>query len=63
MRAFAERFGSLVSAVFLTIFYFTVLAVFAVPYRLAALFRPRRDSGWQAPSGRFASLADFEREG
>ena len=54
MRAlviFSERFGSMLSRIFLTLLYFLVLGPFALLYRLAAdplHTRPRRDGNWAA---------------
>jgi len=52
--AFSERFGSMLSRIFLTLLYYFVLGPFALVYRLFAdpLHLARRDSGnwvaWQA---------------
>lgn len=46
--AFSERFGSMLSRIFLTLLYFLVLGPFAIGYRLVAdpLRLRRRDSNW-----------------
>lgn len=54
MRAlvvFSERFGSMLSRIFLTLLYFLVLGPFALLYRLAAdpLHLKRRRNGNWAP--------------
>lgn len=54
MRAlvvFSERFGSMLSRIFLTLLYFVVLGPFALLYRLVAdplRIRPRSDGNWAA---------------
>ena len=54
MRAlvvFSERFGSMLSRIFLTLLYFFVLGPFALFYQLAAdplRVKPRRDGNWWA---------------
>ena len=47
--AFSERFGSMLSRIFLTLLYFLVLGPFALLYQLAAdplRIKPRRDGNW-----------------
>jgi len=49
--AFSERFGSMLSRIFLTLLYFLVLGPFALLYQLAAdplRIKPRRDGNWAA---------------
>lgn len=46
---FSERFGSMLSRIFLTLLYFVVLGPFALVYRLVAdpmRLAPRRDGNW-----------------
>ena len=48
---FSERFGSMLSRIFLTLLYFLVLGPFALLYRLAAdplRIRRRDDGNWAA---------------
>ena len=47
--AFSERFGSMLSRIFLTLLYFLVLGPFALLYQLAAdplRIRRRNDGNW-----------------
>jgi len=47
---FSERFGSMLSRIFLTLLYFLVLGPFALVYRMVAdplrLARPRNGNWW-----------------
>ena len=54
-------FGDVVSSVALIVFYFTVFALFAVPYRLIARRRTRISTFHPLPE-RPRALADFLRE-
>ncbi len=53
LKEFTERFGSMVSRIFLTILYYLVLGPFALVYRLFAdplrIGRPERSNwvGWE----------------
>lgn len=58
-----ERLGRFISSVFLTVFYFVVLPIFALPFRLIALFRRSQGATfYQPPSREFRGLEDFARE-
>ena len=50
LLVFTERFGNMLSRIFLTLLYFLVLGPFAVLYRMAAdplrLARPRAGNWW-----------------
>lgn len=50
LLVFTERFGNMLSRIFLTLLYFLVLGPFAILYRLAAdplrLSRPRAGNWW-----------------
>jgi hypothetical protein len=51
LLVFSERFGSMLSRIFLTLLYFVVLGPFALLYRLVAdplrLARPRDGNWWE----------------
>ena len=49
LMEFSERFGSMLSRIFLTLLYFLVLGPFALLYRFFAdplRLRPRNDGNW-----------------
>ncbi len=68
MRAlvvFSERFGSMLSRIFLTLLYFLVLGPFALLYQLAAdplRIRRRNDGNWAAWQARNETLAAARRQ-
>ncbi len=68
MRAlvvFSERFGSMLSRIFLTLLYFVVLGPFALLYQLAAdplRIRRRHDGNWAAWQARNETLAAARRQ-
>lgn len=59
----ARAIGDIITLVILTIFYFTVFALFAIPYRLFAdpLHRKPRESTWSPVTNTY-SLEWFKRE-
>ena len=62
---FSERFGSMLSRIFLTLLYFFVLGPFALLYRLAAdplRLRPRGDGNWATWVARNETLAAARRQ-
>ena len=63
--AFSERFGSMLSRIFLTLLYFLVLGPFALVYRLAAdplHIRARKKGNWTAWTTHNDSLATARRQ-
>ncbi|MSR62659.1 MAG: hypothetical protein EXS08_09480 [Planctomycetes bacterium] len=68
MRAlviFSERFGSMLSRIFLTLLYFLVLGPFALLYQLAAdplRVKPQKDGNWAAWEARNETLAAARRQ-
>jgi hypothetical protein len=68
MRAlvvFSERFGSMLSRIFLTLLYFLVLGPFALLYQLAAdplRMRRRGDGNWAAWQARNETLRAARRQ-
>ena len=63
--AFSERFGSMLSRIFLTLLYFLVLGPFALFYRLAAdplHLRRRPDGNWTAWQPHNETLASARRQ-
>lgn len=65
LLAFSERFGSMLSRIFLTLLYFLVLGPFALVYQLAAdplrLKRPK-DGNWAAWQADNETLAAARRQ-
>ena len=62
---FTERFGNMVSRLFLTLVYFLVLGPFAIVYQLVAdplHLRRRRDGNWTAWTPRNETLAAARRQ-
>ena len=68
MRAlveFSERFGSMLSRIFLTLLYFLVLGPFALLYRLGAdplHLRRRRGGNWTPWTSRNDTLAAARKQ-
>lgn len=68
MRAlviFSERFGSMLSRIFLTLLYFLVLGPFALLYQLAAdplRVKPRKDGNWARWEADNETLAAARRQ-
>jgi len=68
MRAlviFSERFGSMLSRIFLTLLYFLVLGPFALLYQLAAdplRVKPRQDGNWASWEADNETLAAARRQ-
>jgi len=62
---FSERFGSMLSRVFLTLVYFVLIGPFAIVYRMVrdplALARPRR-SAWRPWDGNNETLKTARRQ-
>jgi len=63
--AFSERFGSMLSRIFLTLLYFIVLGPFALAYQLLAdplRIRRRGDGNWAAWQADNETLAAARRQ-
>jgi len=63
--AFTERFGSMLSRIFLTLLYFLVLGPFALVYQLAAdplRLKRRKDGNWAAWEADNETLAAARRQ-
>ena len=63
--AFTERFGSMLSRIFLTLLYFLVLGPFALVYQLAAdplRLKARRDGNWTSWETDNETLAAARRQ-
>ena len=55
--------GNIISGVVLFVFYYTVFAVFAAPFRFFSKpFSAGSDSNFRLPKKQFSSLEDFKKE-
>jgi len=55
--------GNIISSVFLFVFYFTVFALFAIPYRIfSRLGRAKQNSYFSKPPKQLVNLEDFKNE-
>jgi len=62
---FTERFGNMVSRIFLTVIYYLVLGPFALLYQLAAdplHIKKRKDGNWTAWQPRNETLSAARRQ-
>lgn len=60
----AEMFGNVMSAILLTIFYYTVFALFALPHRLLnrhTVFS-KKSSNWVKRSPKLFQMSDVQNE-
>ncbi|MFT5292266.1 MAG: hypothetical protein ACI8QS_002835 [Planctomycetota bacterium] len=63
--SFTERFGSMISRIFLTLLYYLVLGPFAVVYRLCCdplHIRRQKDGNWSGWIARNETLAAARRQ-
>lgn len=61
-KKFGFLIGNIISNIFLTIFYFTVFALFAVPYKMVGRFKKRPVSNFRLPGKQMRTLEDFQKE-
>ena len=61
-KKFGFWFGNLISNIFLTIFYFTIFAVFAIPYKIISRFKKTSDSNFKLPRKQIRRFEDFQKE-
>ncbi len=61
-KRFGFLAGNFISNVFLTLFYFTVFAVFAIPYKIINRFKKTSDSNFKLPRKQMRSFEDFQKE-
>lgn len=60
---FAYALGDFISSVFLTVFYFTIFAIVAIPYKIAnGSFRAPKRTNWTEKKKTPASLEEFQKE-
>jgi len=62
---FTERFGNMVSRIFLTLIYYLVLGPFALVYQLAAdplHIKKRKDGNWTAWQPHNETLSEARRQ-
>ena len=61
-KRFGFLLGNLVSTVFLTVFYFTIFALFAIPYKTVLHFRKSSGSNFKIPRKQISAFDDFQKE-
>ncbi len=63
-KKFGIWMGNIMSTFILTVFYFTLLAVFAIPFRLFSKLNKaiEGDSNYSIPERQMEALKDFEKE-
>jgi hypothetical protein len=63
-QKFGLFIGNIISTIVLTVFYFTIFALFATPFRLFSnIFAPKqKDSNWVVRPKNIADLKDLETE-
>jgi len=61
--AFAVALGDLISSVFLVVFYYSIFALFAIPYRaFTGRFKAPKDSSWVPKVRQTSTLEDLKNE-
>jgi len=60
-KRFGFFIGNLISNVFLTVFYFTIFALFAVPYKILN-YKKSSGSNFKLPRKQMRALEDFQKE-
>ena len=61
-KKFGFLFGNLISNIFLTVFYFTVFALFALPYKIISRFKKSSGSNFKLSEKQLLTLEDFQKE-
>lgn len=61
-KRFGFFIGNIVSNVFLTIFYFTIFALFAIPYKITVYYKKSSGSNFKLPGKQMCTLEDFQKE-
>ncbi|MBX4211215.1 MAG: hypothetical protein KW806_00220 [Candidatus Yanofskybacteria bacterium] len=63
-KRFGIAFGNVMSVIILTLFYFTVFALFAIPFQLLTrvLDKKSHNSNFSIPEHQITSLEDFQKE-
>ncbi|TSC89024.1 MAG: hypothetical protein G01um10142_551 [Parcubacteria group bacterium Gr01-1014_2] len=61
-KRFGFFIGNLTSNVFLTIFYFTIFALFAIPYKLITYYKKSSGSNFKLPRKQMRTFEDFQKE-
>lgn len=61
-KRFGFLIGNLISNVFLTIFYFFIFALFAIPYKIIAYYKKSSGSNFKLPRKQMRALEDFKKE-
>jgi len=59
---FGKAMGNVISTIFLTVFYFTVFALFALPYRLKQIFSNKVKMSAYRTVNLQPTLEDFKHE-
>lgn len=61
-KRFGFFIGNIISNVFLTIFYFTIFALFAIPYKIITYYKKSSGSNFKLPRKQMRTLEDFQKE-
>jgi len=61
-KRFGLFVGNIISNIFLTIFYFTVFALFAIPYKIIGHFKKPSVSNFEIPGKQINGFEDFQKE-
>lgn len=63
-KRFGFFIGNIISNIFLTIFYFTFFALFAIPYKIIAHYKNKKSLGsnFKLPQKQMRTFEDFQKE-